>query len=120
MRRIFGTLMIIGIAIGSQAQGIGNDELAYVKTAMGDPNSSTGIEIYPTVVNNELNIEIDDRLADGKVTVSIFNSVGEIVMEETLDTGLNKLNVAKLAKGNYVAVVRENDVYKSKSNFEVI
>ena len=112
--------MIMVVAIGSQAQGMKNDDLVYAKTELRASNSNSGIEIYPTVVNSELNIEIDDKLANGKVTVSIFNSVGEIVMEEILGLGLNKLNVEKFAKGDYTAVVRENDVYKSKSDFEVI
>ena len=120
MRRIFGTMMIIAVGVGSQAQEMRYDDLAYLKTESVDPNSNSGIEIYPTVVNKELNIEIGDNLANGKVTVSIFNSIGEIVMEETLGLGLNKLNVDLLPNGSYVAVVRQNDVYKSKSNIEII
>ncbi len=112
--------MILVAAVGSQAHSLKSDELAHVKTDFSDPNSNSGIEIYPTVVNNELNIDVDDKLANGKVTVSIFNSIGEIVMEETLGLGLNKLNMEDFAKGDYTAVVRENDVYKSKSNFEII
>ena len=85
-----------------------------------DPVSESGVEIYPNVVNEELNIDVDEQLANGRVTVSVFNSVGEIVLEETLGLGLNKLDVTGLTNGSYVAVVRQNDVYKSKSDFEVI
>jgi len=109
MKRIFGILMIILVAVGSQAN-----------TLFNDPVSESGIEIYPTTVSNELNIDVDDKLAETTVTVSVFNSVGEIVLQETLGLGLNKVDVSKLPHGNYVAVVRENDEYKSKSNFEVV
>jgi hypothetical protein len=52
--------------------------------------------------------------------VSIFNSLGEIIIEEKLGLGLNKIDTSNLEKGNYVAVVRENDEYKNKSSFEVL
>ena len=105
MRRIFGVLMIV--AISTMAFGF-------------EPISTAGVEIYPTVVNSELNIEVDDHIADGTVTVSVFNSVGEIVIEKSLDRGLNKLDTSELANGSYVAVVRQNGEYKSKQTFEVV
>lgn len=109
MTRIFGILIISLIAISSQAN-----------TYFNDPKSEVGVEIYPTTVSSELNIHVDDQLAETTVTVSVFNSIGEIVLKETLGLGLNKVDVSTLPRGNYVAVVRENDEYKSKSNFEVI
>ncbi|MGB0918452.1 MAG: T9SS type A sorting domain-containing protein [Flavobacteriales bacterium] len=105
MRRIFGAIMVLLISTAVSAN---------------DPISETGVEIYPTIVNTELNIEIDEQLATGKVTVSVFNSIGEIVLEETLDLGLNKLDTSHLENGAYVAVVRQNFEYKSKQSFEVI
>ena len=109
MKRIFAILIISLSAVSSQAN-----------ITFNNSNSEVGIEIYPATVSNELNIQVDEKLANGAVTVSVFNSVGEIVLEETLGLGLNKIDVTKLSNGSYVAVVRENDVYKSKSSFEVI
>jgi len=109
MKRIFGILIISLVAVSSQANSTVNNSI-----------SVAGIEIYPTNDSNELNIEVDKKLANGTVTVSVFNSIGEIVLEETLGFGLNTLDVANLGKGAYVAVVRENGVYKSKSDFEVV
>lgn len=93
---------------------------SYANHLVNTPAPNADIEIYPSVVSSELNINVDENLANGAVTVSIFNSVGEIVLEETLGLGLNKLDVTKLAKGNYIAVVRANDAYKSKSSFDVV
>jgi hypothetical protein len=109
MIRIFAIFIITLATFSSQAN-----------TSFNDPTTKTGVEIYPAVVSSELNIDIDDTLANGTVTVSIFNSLGEIVIEENLDLGLNKIDTSNLEKGNYVAVVRENDEYKNKSSFEVI
>ncbi|MFT4594592.1 MAG: hypothetical protein ACI9UR_002404 [Bacteroidia bacterium] len=105
MRRIFGVLMIL--AVSTTAFGFG-------------PASETGVEIYPTVVSSELNIDVDDKLINGKVTISVFNSFGEIMIEENLGLGLNKLDTSKLDKGSYVAVVRQNGEYKNKQAFEVV
>ena len=95
--------------------------LAFSTTAFGnDTITESGVEIYPTKVNDELNINVDNQLANTKVTVSVFNSTGVIVIESTLGLGLNKLDTSELEAGAYVAVVRENEEYKSKQAFEVI
>ena len=109
MTRIFTIFIITLATFSSQAN-----------TILNEPTTETGVEIYHALVNSELNIDVDDKLANGAVTVSIFNSLGEIVIEENLGLGLNKIDTSNLDKGNYVAVVRENDKYKSKSSFEVV
>jgi hypothetical protein len=108
MKRVFGILVISLVAVGSQANITAND-----------PTSEAGIEIAPAVQNDYLDIEVDEQLAGTTVTVSVFNSMGEIVLESNLGLGLNKINVQNLAKGDYVAVVRENGEYTSKQSFVV-
>ena len=108
MKRIFGVLMISLVAVGSQAFNTEND-----------PTSEAGIEIAPAVENNFLDIEVDEELSGAKVTVSVFSSMGEIVLESTLGLGLNKINVQNLKEGEYIAVVRENGAYTSKQSFVV-
>ncbi len=99
--------MIGSVVFGSQAKN------------SVDPTSEVGIEIARDVKNNYLDIEVDDRLSGTKVTVSVFSSIGEIVLKTTLGLGLNKINVQDLIKGEYVAVVRENGEYASKQSFLV-
>ncbi|MBP9151424.1 MAG: T9SS type A sorting domain-containing protein [Flavobacteriales bacterium] len=108
MKRFFGILMILVVATGTHANNLVNDS-----------NSEPKVEIATRVENNFLSIEVADELVGTNMTVSVFNSMGEIVLEETLGLGLNKINVQTLAKGDYVAVVRENDQYASKSAFVV-
>lgn len=107
MKRVFGILMISLVAVGSQAN------------PNTDPGSNAGIEIAQKIENNHLDIEVDDALAGAKVTVSVFNSTGEIVLETSLNLGLNKVDVQELKQGDYVAVVRENGEYTSKQSFKV-
>lgn len=109
MKHLFATLFLSITLTAGFANGLVH-AVAY----------SSDIEIYPSAVSGLLNIDVDENLANGVVTVSIFNSIGEIVLEEVLGLGLNKVDVSSLAKGSYVAVVRENEKYKSKSSFEVI
>lgn len=108
MRRVFGILMVLLMSVAGQANTFSND-----------PTSETKVEIAPKVENNFLSIEVDEELVGTKMTVSVFNSMGEIVLESTLGLGLNKVDVKALQKGEYVAVVRKNDQYASKSSFVV-
>lgn len=108
MKQFIGILLMSLATLGSHAN-----------TTFGDPNSDKSVVIYSEIKTNMLSIEVNDALAGSSVTVSVFNSVGEIVLENTLGLGLNKISVDGLAKGEYVAVVRENGVYTSKSSFEV-
>lgn len=117
--RIFAVVIMIAGAFSTQAQTTIVQELAYVKTGINDPKVDDGVNIYPTIVTKELNIAIDDKLAGGSISVSVFNNLGEIVLESVLGIGLNKIDASTLPKGNYIAVVRKNDEFQDKSNFEV-
>lgn len=107
MKRFFGILMIGLITVGSQAH------------TSNDPNNPEKIEISEAVKNNQLDIVVNEDLAGTNVTVSVFSSMGEIVLESTLGLGLNKLDVEQLEQGEYTAVVRENGEYASKQTFVV-
>ncbi|MCB0756660.1 MAG: hypothetical protein H6601_04010 [Flavobacteriales bacterium] len=107
MRNIFSLLVLLLMTIQSQA------------VVLNDPTSEPAIEIASTIENNYLKIDVGNNLAGSVMTLSVFNSLGEVVLENTLGLGLNKISVAGFAKGEYVAVVRENGVYTSKSSFEV-
>lgn len=111
MKRLIGilTIAVMGITTGLNADPSNNNS-----------KNEAGINIHSEIVSNELIIEVDEQLAETVVTVSVFNKIGEIVLQEKLGLGLNKVDVTSLVEGEYVAVVRENDVYKSKSNFKVI
>lgn len=94
--------------------------LALSITAYGNrPVSNAGIEISASVENDLLKIEVAEELSDATVTVSVFSEIGEIVLEKTLNLGVNNVDVEDLEKGEYVAVVRENGEYMSKSSFSV-
>ena len=108
MKYIFGILMVFLLSIENQAKSIHND-----------PTGNAGIEIAPNVENNYLAIEVEQELSETVVTVSVFSSLGEIVLETVLRSGLNKINVQNLKAGEYVAVVRENGEYTSKRSFTV-
>ena len=93
--------------------------VSMVNATVNDPTSGTKVEIAPKVENNLLSIEVDETLSGASMTVSVFNTMGEIVVETTLGLGLNKIDVQGLKKGEYVAVVRKNGEYTSKSSFIV-
>lgn len=105
MRRIIGILMLLTF--------INNTSQA------NDPIGSEKVEITPNVITQTLSIEVDEGLTGTAVTVSVFNALGEIVMESPLGLGLNKIDLTSLKEGEYVAVVRENGIYSNKSSFVI-
>lgn len=102
MRRIFGLLLMLAISFNSTAN---------------DPTNDKSVEITPNSQTQILTIEVDEELTGTAVTVSVFNSIGEIVLETALGLGENRIDLTNLKEGKYVAVVRENGVYSSKSSF---
>jgi len=66
----------------------------------------------------ELVIEVAGDVT-GVVNVSIFSQLGEIVMTKELRAGANSISVKYLRTGSYTAVVRENDTFKQKLEFQV-
>ncbi|MBL4587024.1 MAG: T9SS type A sorting domain-containing protein [Flavobacteriales bacterium] len=118
MKRIFGTLMIFLVSVGSQAQTMVTDQLVDANEAFSYSKASAGINIYPSIVNDILNIDVDEHVI-GNITVSVFNSLGKIVVEQTLNTGSNAIDTNFLLAGEYVAVVRKNEIFQEKLRFEV-
>lgn len=109
MKRILSTVVIVMTALLTQAAIMDNG------TTIG-----SGEEVaFHYSPDKQLQIDIPDEMAGGSITVSIFNKVGEIVMDGVLGLGLNQVEVDGLEKGKYVAVVRMNDEYKSKTEFYV-
>jgi len=56
---------------------------------------------------------------EGSMTLSIFSESGEIVINERLLSGNNRVKVRHLRPGQYVAVVRQNDEFRKKQEFKV-
>lgn len=108
MKYLLSLFLLSALSLGGKAN-----------TSDNDPTSENKVEISPRVENNYLSIDVDDELSGASVTVSVFNSIGEIVLETTLGLGVNKIDVQGLPNGDYVAVVRENGDYASKSSFVV-
>lgn len=108
MKRIFGLLLLTIFAFENHANTIPSGN-----------GSGPSVEIAPAVKNNYLDIEVDEELAGASFTVSVFSNLGEIVYEGQLGLGLNKIDVTKLAAGEYTAVVRKNGEYTSKQTFVV-
>lgn len=76
------------------------------------------ITISTKATPEELVIEVAGDVK-GVVNVSIFSQLGEIVMTKELHAGANSISVKFLRTGSYTAVVRENDTFKQKLEFQV-
>ncbi len=61
--------------------------------------------IYPNPFNNTINIELTDIK---NVTVAIFNSMGQLVVEQTVNSYITQINVDEFPQGAYFVRVTSN------------
>ena len=68
------------------------------------------LSVYPNPTNGELNIELPNNLENAKLL--IFNQMGQLVLEETLNSSIGKLfttNINHLSSGIYVVRLLGNN-----------
>jgi hypothetical protein len=69
-------------------------------------------EVYPNPFNNELSISLSDKI--GNTTITILNSLGEIVLEQKSNSVNTRLNLSYLPIGIYIVRVSSKDYSYSK------
>jgi CRISPR/Cas system CSM-associated protein Csm3 (group 7 of RAMP superfamily) len=76
-------------------------------------NKASQFSIYPTVAQNEININKGNKVANGNYDFKIVNVEGKIVKEVSLNLTENeaKIDVSQLSSGMYI-VKSENFVGK--------
>lgn len=87
-------------------------------TVMHDGSDPVQITISAKDSGEEILVNVSTD-TDGKVTLSVFSENGEIVVDEQLTPGGNRIKVRHLRPGQYVAVVRHNDEFRQKQEFKV-
>ena len=61
--------------------------------------------IYPNPATSQLTIDLNEA---GTATVTIYNILGQAVIEETVQNVSNKINIAELSSGLYFVKVNQN------------
>lgn len=92
--------------------------LAQSTFAFAPYNEREDISISAKATPEELVIDVAGDV-QGVVNLSIFSQMGEVVMTKELKAGSNSVSVKFLRSGSYIAVVRENDTFKQKLEFQV-
>ncbi len=76
-------------------------------------------QVYPNPANTELNIELS--LQQGKTAnVCLYNSLGQVVICESLQNGLNELTINKLTNGIYYYRIIDNNGDLLKADKQMI
>jgi hypothetical protein len=70
--------------------------------------SKERIELHPNPANDFISI---DNLKE-KVSVKIFNAIGQLVKEEILSSNANKMNVKELQAGLYLVAIKSSSTSK--------
>ncbi len=72
------------------------------------------IKSYPNPANNNLNIELENLNANS-IDIALFNSLGQMVMNQTTEMSSISLDVGKLPNGLYfIKYNKEDKFYQSK------
>ena len=78
----------------------GNDSIT-INNASVDENPLAAVKLYPNPTNGQLTIE-----AEGMTTVSVYNSIGQCVMEVAANEGVALLDLNGMQNGVYMVRVR--------------
>jgi len=84
-------------------------------SAIGEAISNKEVKVFPNPVSETLFVEFKESLSK-EVKFSILNSKGQIVLENKLDNGVNKMirmDVADLPSGIYFYRIHYNDITHS-------
>ncbi|PHS04662.1 MAG: hypothetical protein COA88_13375 [Kordia sp.] len=86
------------------------DELVQSTTTLSvfENQLSNDIEIYPTLVNETLNVKIQNKTAES-YNYYIYNLLGVPVEKGMLENSINQLNLNFLNSGVYFLKIRENN-----------
>ncbi|GEM_PF-7007572 len=76
---------------------------------------SIKIEAYPNPMQTTLNIEIEDKMIDGKLR--IYNAIGNIVIKVDIEENKFEIDVSDLRKGIYFLMLEKG---KSKRVIRLI
>jgi hypothetical protein len=73
-------------------------------TAVENLSSATSLSIYPNPASNQLNINVSETLMGENY--SLYNSVGQLILTNKIQTTQVTLDVSNLAQGTYTFVVK--------------
>ena len=66
--------------------------------------SETSLSIYPNPASNQLNITVSEALLGENY--SLYNSVGQLILTNKIQSTQTTLDISKLAKGTYTVVLK--------------
>jgi hypothetical protein len=91
-----------------------NEDLRY-RTVLEDENQKTNFEIYPTLTNSTVHIDV---YSTPKNTSYYMTSIkGETVLKGSINDWYNTLDVSNLPNGNYIVSVDFNGVRSRGKKF---
>lgn len=79
------------------------------------PSQKLGLNVYPTVIEDEFFVEVDEEVFNEKTQLMILNNLGQIVWEDSINDIKEQINIANLPAGNYyVRVSNANGIGTKK------
>ena len=87
-------------------------------TGISQPLLTNDIDVYPNPTNGILNFNLNS-VKGKQVTVKIFNSLGEVVLEKEIEnsnSGTCSLNLSELPAGNYITQIISD---KNSSQYKI-
>jgi hypothetical protein len=80
-----------------------------------DGNFVNSIRLYPNPVENILYVDLGNL--SGKAAIKVYDINGRVIIDQTANPGINRLNTNKLSSGLYIVKVIENNgslIYNQK------
>lgn len=79
-------------------------------------NNSAGLSVYPNPATQSFNIKLETDLNE-KITITVYNSIGQMVHAETMANALQTINCSLWSTGIYIVSVKSKSI---NSSFKII
>ena len=79
-------------------------------------NNTNGLSVYPNPANQSFNIKLETELNE-KTTITVYNSIGQLVHTESMINNLKTINCALWSTGLYIVSVKSKSI---NSSFKII
>ena len=94
---------------GTTSQGVWRRALDQIVTGTENPMIKSSFKVFPNPANNNIKIEIPQSNYATDNLISIFNSIGSLVWQETTSDAFVNVDLHSFPKGIYVVKIFNNE-----------
>ncbi len=96
-----------------------NNEVSWRIGNIAQQKQETNIRVFPNPVNDVLFIEVKSEMDSYSATLEVYNAMGQMVLNKTLNNKMEFINLESLTTGLYIYSIRYENGHSEKGKFIV-